>query len=212
MGSYVSCDNLVDEGLVLFERPRNNHFSGSPRCASAFCCNRLSADKNGEVPTNQLELDQGEKENYDIENFALFLDLLWQNCYLSLYCITAKLVRVGGAHICVIAPAGNTARFEMLHRWRAVGNTESNLTGPRFESQTSRLSNWPVRFNCGRNFVLDCCKINQDQSYLCNPTRCFSCTKHFSAVLNPNSIVICLRTLIADKNLELKKGGNSPNV
>ena len=26
----------------------------------------------------------------------------------------------------------------MLHRWRAVGNTVSDLTGPRFETQTSR--------------------------------------------------------------------------
>ena len=34
---------------------------------------------------------------------------------------------------------GNTAPFEeMLQRWRAVGNTASDLTGPRFEPQTSR--------------------------------------------------------------------------
>ena len=34
---------------------------------------------------------------------------------------------------------GNTAPFEeMLQRWRAVGNTVSDLTGPRFEPQTSR--------------------------------------------------------------------------
>ena len=34
---------------------------------------------------------------------------------------------------------GNTASFEetLLH-WRAVGNTASDLTGPRFEPQTSR--------------------------------------------------------------------------
>ena len=32
---------------------------------------------------------------------------------------------------------GNTALFtEMLQRWRAVGNTVSDLTGPRFEPQT----------------------------------------------------------------------------
>ena len=35
---------------------------------------------------------------------------------------------------------GNTASFEeMLQRWQAVGNTASDLTGPRFESRTSRL-------------------------------------------------------------------------
>ena len=34
---------------------------------------------------------------------------------------------------------GNTAPFEEIsQRWRAVGNTESDLTGPRFEPQTSR--------------------------------------------------------------------------
>ena len=34
---------------------------------------------------------------------------------------------------------GNTAPFEeMSQRWRAVGNTVSDLTGPRFEPHTSR--------------------------------------------------------------------------
>ena len=34
---------------------------------------------------------------------------------------------------------GNTAPFgEMLQRWRDVGNTVSDLTGPRFEAQASR--------------------------------------------------------------------------
>ena len=35
---------------------------------------------------------------------------------------------------------GNAASFkEMFQRWRAVGNTVSNLTGPRFEPHTSRF-------------------------------------------------------------------------
>ena len=35
---------------------------------------------------------------------------------------------------------GSTASFEeMLQRWRAVGNTVFDLTGPRFQPQTSRL-------------------------------------------------------------------------
>ena len=47
--------------------------------------------------------------------------------------------RVYGVHLRVIAPADNTASFkEMLQRWRAIGNTVSDLTGPRFEAQTSR--------------------------------------------------------------------------
>ena len=43
------------------------------------------------------------------------------------------------AHLRIIAPVGNTAPFEeMSQRWQAVGNTVSDLTGPKFESQTSR--------------------------------------------------------------------------
>ena len=37
---------------------------------------------------------------------------------------------------------GSTASFEeMLQRWRAVGNTVSNLVGPRFEPQTFHSRN-----------------------------------------------------------------------
>ena len=37
----------------------------------------------------------------------------------------------------------------MWQRWQAIGNTVFNLTGPKFEPQTSRsrderLANWPV--------------------------------------------------------------------
>ena len=54
-------------------------------------------------------------------------------------CNTPKRVTSGGAHFHVIAPANNTAPFEeMSQRWRAVGNTVSDLTGPRFEPLTSR--------------------------------------------------------------------------
>ena len=53
--------------------------------------------------------------------------------------------RVTSAYIRVIAPAGNTALFEeTLQRWRAVGNSVSDLAGPRFKSQTSRFRDEPV--------------------------------------------------------------------
>ena len=46
--------------------------------------------------------------------------------------------RFGGAHLRVIAPMDNTGFFEeMALRWRAIGKTVFDLTGPRFESQTS---------------------------------------------------------------------------
>ena len=54
-------------------------------------------------------------------------------------CITLKLatsLRSPSPRHCA---CGNTAPFEeMSQRWRAVGSTVSNLTGPRSESQTSR--------------------------------------------------------------------------
>ena len=38
------------------------------------------------------------------------------------------------AYLCVIVPAGNTAPFEEKpQQWRAVRNTVSDLTGPKFE-------------------------------------------------------------------------------
>ena len=49
------------------------------------------------------------------------------------------------ANLCEIAPASNTALFEKLsQRWRAVGNTVSDLIDPKFEPQTSRSKDEPV--------------------------------------------------------------------
>ena len=43
------------------------------------------------------------------------------------------------AHLLVIEPVGIKANFKkMSERWRAAGNTVSNLTGPRFEPQPCR--------------------------------------------------------------------------
>ena len=45
-----------------------------------------------------------------------------------------SMKRVCGAHLGVSALVGNTALFEeMLQRWRAVGNTVSDLACARFE-------------------------------------------------------------------------------
>ena len=58
--------------------------------------------------------------------------------FITLAVLHRSVLRVGGTHFRVIAP-GNTASFEeMSQRWRVVGNTVSDLTGPRFEPQTSR--------------------------------------------------------------------------
>ena len=48
-------------------------------------------------------------------------------------------VGVCKAYLRVIS-SGNTAPFEVMsQRWRAVGNTVYNLTGPRFESRASHF-------------------------------------------------------------------------
>ena len=56
--------------------------------------------------------------------------------HIILAVLRRSVIRVGGAHFRIIAPAGNTALFkEMLQRWRAVGNTASELT---FHTSRSR--------------------------------------------------------------------------
>ena len=59
---------------------------------------------------------------------------------LSLYSLHyAEACNELAAPISASLRPGNTAPFEeMSQRWRAVGNTVSDLTGPRFEPQTSR--------------------------------------------------------------------------
>ena len=56
----------------------------------------------------------------------------------TLALLRQSVLRVRGAHPRLLRP-GNSAPFkEILQRWRVVGNTVSDLTGPRFEPQTSR--------------------------------------------------------------------------
>ena len=65
-------------------------------------------------------------------------------------CITPKRVTSWRGSIFASLRPGNTASFEETsQRWRAVGNTESDLTGPRFEPRNSRSRNergtvWPT--------------------------------------------------------------------
>ena len=70
-------------------------------------------------------------------------------------------LRVCGARLRVIAPSDCTPPFaEMSQRWRAVGNTVSDLTGPKFEPQTcgsgaERVTARPT----GRNNLIVIAKI-----------------------------------------------------
>ena len=61
--------------------------------------------------------------------------------YLLLYSLYYAEVcnEFAGPIFASLRPGGNTASSkEMSPRWRAVGNAVFDLTGPRFESQTSR--------------------------------------------------------------------------
>ena len=72
-------------------------------------------------------------------------------CPIKSFIILAVLCEAGGEHAGFISTSlhpGNTAFFEeMSQRWRAVGNTVSNLTGPRFEPLTSHSREECVIFN-----------------------------------------------------------------
>ena len=71
---------------------------------------------------------------------CLSMQFLFPNQNLSLYLLDyAEACNELAGPISASLRLGNTAPFEeMLQRWRAVGNTVSDLTGSRFEPQTSR--------------------------------------------------------------------------
>ena len=62
---------------------------------------------------------------------------------LSLYSLSyAEACNEFAQLISVSLRSGNTASFEEISpRWRTVGNSVFNLTGPRFEHQISRFRN-----------------------------------------------------------------------
>ena len=52
--------------------------------------------------------------------------------------LSSVIVTFNKKYIIFSMPEQTDPFEEMLQRWRAVGNTVSNLTGPRYEPQTSR--------------------------------------------------------------------------
>ena len=71
-----------------------------------------------------------------VKSFPLFSFLLLYSLYYAEEC-----KNFAGAISASLRSSNTTSFKEMLQRWRAVGNTVSDLTGPRFEPQTSRLRN-----------------------------------------------------------------------
>ena len=57
---------------------------------------------------------------------------------------------------------GNTTSFkEISQRWRAIGNTVSNLTGPRFEFLTSRSRDERVAARPAGRYIKTCSKLKK---------------------------------------------------
>ena len=74
---------------------------------------------------------------------------------LSLYSFYyAKACKELAGPISASVSLGNTALFlEMLYRWRAFGNTASNLTSPRFKPRTSRCRDEHVTARPAKEFI-----------------------------------------------------------
>ena len=70
----------------------------------------------------------------------------------NLHCtcgITPKSVTRSGAHLCGIAP-GQHSSDETWRRWRAVGSTAYNSSGPGIEPQTSHDDSDVIKPNANR--------------------------------------------------------------
>ena len=74
-----------------------------------------------------------------LSDLAIIMNIKNEKSNLSLYSLNyAEACNELAGPISASLCPGNTGPAEkMLQRWRAVGNTVSDLTGPRFEPQTS---------------------------------------------------------------------------
>ena len=76
------------------------------------------------------------KQHYSKNKNDLFISCItFFNQILILAAVRQSMHQVCGAYLCGIAPVGKFE--EMLQQWQAIGNTVTNLTGPRFEPQAS---------------------------------------------------------------------------
>ena len=100
----------------------------------SVCSSLKYSTHNEELRLRDVKI-QSDKQSFLYFCITLIKNNINQN--LSL-CVTTKHVKSLRAHLRVIA-LGNSAPFqEMMQRWRAVGDTVSDLTHPRFELLTSR--------------------------------------------------------------------------
>ena len=92
--------------------------------------------------------------------------------FCNICCITTKRVTTRRVLLYVIATASNTAPFEeKLQRWRAVGNTMSDLIGLGFEPQSFRFTDERVtaqptgRLSLQIRIIIFSCLVDADNKF-----------------------------------------------
>ena len=75
-------------------------------------------------------------EHQSCEDTEVFKHLLNNLSFIMLAVLRQSVSRVGGAHLCIITPGQHSFFSKMSQRWRAIDNTTSDLTSPRFKPQT----------------------------------------------------------------------------
>ena len=73
--------------------------------------------------------------NLTKKNFEILIILNHGKCFILLAVLRRSVQQAFGIHLRVIAPISKIP-LEMSRRWRAVDNTVSDLTSPRFESRS----------------------------------------------------------------------------
>ena len=70
-------------------------------------------------------------------NFSGGINIAQIQVFITLAVIRRNVLRVFGAHLRIISPAGNTSPSEKISpQWPAIDNPVSDLTGARFEPKT----------------------------------------------------------------------------
>ena len=107
-----------------------------------------TAPRHSQTHHNKTSLSYKIKKHFIIANtgFAEFFQTIsafscnQNKSSIILAVFRLSVQQVCEVHVCIIAPAVNIVPFEeMSYRWRAVGNTVSDLIGLKFKFHTSRF-------------------------------------------------------------------------
>ena len=84
-----------------------------------------------------IQIHFGHKSNFD-SLYSWWLNKIKIKSFIILAVLHRRVYRVNEAHLRIIAPRQHSFFQRNMQRRRAIGNTVYDLTGPRFEPQTSR--------------------------------------------------------------------------